>query len=71
MAHLQQSNIGCAIYYPVPLHLQECFSYLSYKEGDLAESEKTAREVLALPIYPELTEEMKDCVAGTILRFMA
>jgi len=70
MADLKKNGIGCAIYYPVPIHLQECFRYLGYKEGDLPESEKAAKEVLALPIYPELTDEMKECVADTIIAFL-
>jgi len=69
-AHLQKNNIGCAIYYPVPLHLQECFEYLGYKQGDFPESEKAAKEILAIPVYPELTDEMKDYVAKTILSFI-
>jgi dTDP-4-amino-4,6-dideoxygalactose transaminase len=69
LAHLQKNKIGCEIYYPVPMHLQECFKYLGYKQGDLPESEKAANEVMAIPIYPELTDEMKDFVAETILAF--
>ncbi|MHC4638676.1 MAG: DegT/DnrJ/EryC1/StrS family aminotransferase [Planctomycetota bacterium] len=68
--HLQGMSIGCEIYYPVPLHMQECFGYLGYKQGDLPVTEKAANEVMALPIYPELTDEMKDHVADTILSFL-
>jgi dTDP-4-amino-4,6-dideoxygalactose transaminase len=70
MEHLHQKNIGCEIYYPVPMHLQECFRYLGCKEGSLPESEKAAKEVLAIPVYPELTSQMMDYVAETILAFL-
>ncbi len=69
MAHLQKRNIGCAVYYPLPLHLQECFTSLGYKEGDLPISERAAKEVLSIPIYPELTDEMKSYVVESIKEF--
>ncbi len=70
LAHLQKNKIGCEIYYPVSMHLQECFKYLGYKQGDFPEAEKVASEIMAIPVYPELTDEMKDFVAETILAFL-
>lgn len=66
--HLKDSNIGNAIYYPVPLHLQKCFAYLGYEEGDLPEAEKAAKEVISIPIYPELTDEQKDYIVEEVKR---
>lgn len=71
LAHLKGRNIGCGIYYPLGLHMQECFKDLGYKEGDFPESERASRESLALPIYPELTDEQISFVAATIMEFFA
>lgn len=68
-AYLKEKGIGTAIYYPLPLHLQPCFAYLGYKEGSCPESERAAKEVLSLPIYPELTQGQLDEVIEHVRAF--
>jgi len=67
--HLTQKEVGTAIYYPLGLHEQKCFAYLDYSAGDFPETERAARETLALPIYPELSREAQSYVAEAIAEF--
>ena len=69
-AHLAAKRVGTEIYYPIPLHLQRCFAPLGHQAGDFPASEAAARETIALPMYPELTESAQRYVVETIARFL-
>jgi dTDP-4-amino-4,6-dideoxygalactose transaminase len=68
-AHLRGREIGHDVYYPLPLHLQQCFAYLGYREGSFPESERASREVISLPVYPELTRAQQDEVIDAVRSF--
>ena len=67
--HLKAKGIGHSVYYPLPLHLQPCFAYLGYKEGSCPEAEKASKEVVSLPVYPELSAAQRDEVVAGVRGF--
>ncbi len=69
--HLDDNGVGCALHYPLPLHLQKCYANLGHKPGDFPVAEKAARECLSLPIYPELTDAQIQRVAEVVKDFFA
>lgn len=69
LAHLKDRGIGCAVYYPVGLHLQPCFAHLGYQAGSLPHTESAMREVISLPVYPELGDEALDRVVTAVREF--
>jgi dTDP-4-amino-4,6-dideoxygalactose transaminase len=70
-AYLKDQGISTEVYYPVPMHLQECFAKLGYTVGDFPESERAANETLALPVYPELTSAQAEYVVRRLVEFFA
>jgi dTDP-4-amino-4,6-dideoxygalactose transaminase len=71
IAKLAADNIGTGIHYPIPLHLQKAYGYLGYKEGDFPVSERLAKEILSLPMFPNLTEQQQSRVCKTLRRILA
>jgi dTDP-4-amino-4,6-dideoxygalactose transaminase len=67
--HLKSHDIGTKVYYPIPLHLQQCFRFLGYKPGDFPEAERAALETMALPMFPEITDAQQEYVVNTIKNF--
>jgi dTDP-4-amino-4,6-dideoxygalactose transaminase len=69
LSHLKARGIGCAVYYPLALHLQPCFSFLGYRPGSLPAAEAATAEVISLPVYPELTEAQQAEVVRAVTEF--
>jgi dTDP-4-amino-4,6-dideoxygalactose transaminase len=71
LEHLKARGIGCAVYYPLPLHLQPCFAHLGYRPGSLPVTEAAMTEVISLPVYPELSDAQLETVVAAVRDFYA
>jgi len=71
MKYLNDNGVEARIYYPIPLHLQECFKVLGYKEGDFPQAEKAMREVVSIPVYSELSLDQKAYIVSKIKEFFS
>jgi dTDP-4-amino-4,6-dideoxygalactose transaminase len=69
LEHLRKNDVGCAIYYPLPLHAQECYKYLGYREEDYKNAPRASKEVLSIPVYPDLTDDERNYVVEIISAF--
>jgi dTDP-4-amino-4,6-dideoxygalactose transaminase len=69
MSYLKQKGIDCGVHYPIPLHLQPAYKNLGLKQGSFPVSEQLAKEILSIPIYPELTEEQREYIVKEIAGF--
>lgn len=69
LEHLRKNDIGCAVYYPKPLHIQECFSKLGYKKGDMPIAEDISQKVISIPVFSEITKDQQDHVIKSIKEF--
>ena len=69
LKYLRSKDIGCAVYYPLPLHLQECFSYLNHKRGDFPITEQLTEKVISIPVFSEISKDQQDHVIKTIKEF--
>ena len=69
-SYLRKKGVGTEVYYPVPMHLQECFAYLGHQAGAFPESERAAKETVALPVYPEVTDQQAQYVVECVGEFL-
>ena len=70
MKYLKEKRVSCGIHYPIPLHLQPAYSHLGLKQGDFNVSESLAKEILSIPVYPELTNDQLNYIVDCIKKYV-